>query len=125
MGHSKRLNNLRGPKTSTLEEQYQRLLIGCEYLRDNWNYCFLLKDTASTSMLSPYHFHRLFKTCFGITPYHYHLNIRMTKALHLLMQKDQSINEVSLQVGFNDTNTFRRSFKKFYGVTPSKYRRIQ
>ncbi len=117
--HSTRLHNLSGPKTSTVQEQYERLLIGYQYLRDNWNIPFSLQATAVVSMLSPYHFHRLFKNCFSVTPYQYHLRIKMEKALTILQKKDYAISEVSCHLGFKDTNTFRRAFKKFYGFTPS------
>lgn len=117
--HMARLHNLRGVKPTTIQEQYERLLIGYQYLRDNWNVSFSLQATAAAAMLSPYHFHRLFRNCFSMTPYQYHLHIKMEKALRILQQQDWSIAEISCHVGFNDTNTFGRAFKKFYGFAPS------
>ena len=33
-----------------------------------------------------------------------------------------SVDEISIMVGFNDTTTFIRAFKKLIGNTPNKYR---
>ena len=33
--------------------------------------------------------------------------------------------EVAFEVGYNDPDYFRIQFKKYYGITPSEYQRIQ
>ena len=48
---------------------------------------------------------------------------RVEYAAHLLLS-DQSLStkEVGLRSGFYEDSTFRRNFKKYYGVTPAAYR---
>lgn len=43
----------------------------------------------------------------------------MTEAARLIKETDISLNELYIAVGYNNSNTFRRAFKKVYGVTPS------
>ncbi len=119
--HSSRLNNLKNFKKSTIQEQYSRLLIGYQYLNDNWNEPFSLKKTAAISMLSPYHFHRLFRSCFSKTPYQYHLDIQMDKALELLKKDQYQISDISSLLGYGSPTAFGRTFKKYFGTTPSHF----
>ena len=48
---------------------------------------------------------------------------RIEHACVLLQQTDISINDLAANVGYGNDITFRRSFKKYMGVTPSEYRR--
>mgnify|MGYP001120281316 CR=1 FL=1 len=47
--------------------------------------------------------------------------IRLKRAASLLRQKSGLIDEIALQVGFNDTSYFSRCFKKQFGVSPKEY----
>ena len=49
-------------------------------------------------------------------------NIRMSEAARMIKETDISLNELYISVGYNNANTFRRAFKKIYGVTPSSMR---
>lgn len=120
--HSNRLHLLEGKKSSTIQEQYDRLIVGWQYLHDNWNRPFSLSLTASAACLSSYHFHRLFKNVFGLTPYLYHQKIQMEKAVVMLGDKHMSVSEIAYSLGFNSTSAFGRSFKKYHQKSPSFYR---
>jgi AraC-like DNA-binding protein len=47
--------------------------------------------------------------------------IRLKKAAQLLQQKQLSVFDVSLMVGFNDRKYFSREFRKQFGKSPSEY----
>ncbi|MBD5101768.1 MAG: helix-turn-helix transcriptional regulator [Subdoligranulum sp.] len=49
---------------------------------------------------------------------------RIEHAGALLRQTDVSVNDLAAAVGYGNDITFRRSFKKYMGVTPSEYRRV-
>ena len=46
-------------------------------------------------------------------------------ALQLIKQTDLSITEISYQLGFYDSSSFSRSFKRWSGLSPSHYRNKQ
>jgi YesN/AraC family two-component response regulator len=45
-------------------------------------------------------------------------------AKQLITKKNKNINEVAGCVGFNDVNAFIRTFKKYEGITPGKFKEI-
>lgn len=55
----------------------------------------------------------------------YHINkVRIEKAKELLLDKNMPIQDIAQQVGFNSSINFTRAFKKYEGITPSKYREM-
>lgn len=47
--------------------------------------------------------------------------MRMNKAVQLLNEHKYSIAEVAYRVEFNDPHYFSKSFKLYFGVSPSEY----
>ena len=52
----------------------------------------------------------------------YAKKIRIDRAKVLLTTTDISILDLSVSLGFYDQSHFSKTFKKFTGVSPSKYR---
>ena len=48
-------------------------------------------------------------------------SIRLKKAAELIMVGELNLSEISLEVGYLDPNYFSKSFKKHFGVVPSKF----
>lgn len=48
--------------------------------------------------------------------------LRMGKAKQLLLQENCSVNEISEQIGYNSAHSFRRAFKRYYGLSPKELR---
>ena len=67
-------------------------------------------------------FCKLFKKTTGMGFHEYLNNYRVKTACHLLLQTEFDIGKVSETVGFNETKTFCRVFKKIIGVSPGQYR---
>ena len=72
--------------------------------------------------MSPRNFIRRFKDATGHTPLSYIHTIRVTMAKRLLEDGQQSIQEVSQAVGYEDVIFFRDLFKRHTGVCPTEYR---
>lgn len=47
---------------------------------------------------------------------------RYKKALTLLQDEQLSLLDISLQLGFSESSTFYRAFKRWQGITPGEYR---
>ncbi|GEM_PF-5821353 len=117
--HSQRLGQITAKKKSTIQEQYARVLRGKEFLAENWNKPLQLSDVAMEASLSPYHFHRLFKKCFGVTPHAFHRQIQLDRAMEMLQSGSFSAGEVALRCGFTNQSSFGRAFTGYFGRKPS------
>ena len=73
--------------------------------------------------LSPFYFCRAFKQSFGIPPHRYHVNRRIERAKALLAERESSVTDVALEVGFSETSSFSAAFRHTTGTTPTEYRR--
>ncbi|MFI0471846.1 helix-turn-helix domain-containing protein [Halomonas sp. HMF6819] len=81
-----------------------------------------LDEISQAAHLSKYHFLRLFRQHYGITPHQYVINCRINAA-RTALDTGAATNEVAQRFGFADTSHFNRRFKRIYGMTPSQYRR--
>jgi AraC family transcriptional regulator len=82
-----------------------------------------LASLAGLVQLSPYHFARAFKQSFGVPPHRYLTDRRIERAKSLLAQRQLSVTEIALDVGFSETSSFTAAFRKSTGETPTDYRR--
>jgi transcriptional regulator GlxA family with amidase domain len=67
-------------------------------------------------------FMRRFAKATGFSPVDYVQNLRIEEAKQLLETTSVPIDEVSAEVGYEDSSYFRKLFKKKAGITPAKYR---
>lgn len=72
----------------------------------------------------PTYLSKLFKDNTGEGLLDYINKVRIEKAKILMKQSNKSIGDAAGCVGFNDTNSFIRAFKKTEGVTPGKYKEL-
>ena len=82
-----------------------------------------LATLAKLVNLSLCHFARAFKQSFGAPPHRYHMVRRMVRAKSLLQRSALSVTQIGIQVGFRETSSFTRAYRRFTGVTPSEFRR--
>ncbi len=90
-----------------------------DHLDDNLN----LESIAKIALFSPYHFHRVFKYVTNETLNAYVLRRRVEKAAIELIHREAEIGQIARLCGFNDGSSFTRSFKRFYGVSPSEFKK--
>lgn len=81
----------------------------------------LLSKAAGYSL---YHFIRLFQGVTGLTPGEYIARRKISEAaLDLIRFPDRSFQEISLDYGFNDYETFARAFRRLLYTTPTSIRK--
>ncbi|GAB3545711.1 AraC family transcriptional regulator [Spirosoma fluminis] len=81
-----------------------------------------LDDIAQEACLSKFHFLRLFKSFYGVTPCQYLKFVRISQAKQRL-KADESVADVCLAVGFDSVTSFAGLFKSITGSTPVSYRK--
>ncbi|MCR4689803.1 MAG: AraC family transcriptional regulator [Lachnospiraceae bacterium] len=67
---------------------------------------------------------RLFKDATGYTMQQYLLIYRMKVAMQMLKEGDKNVQDIALAVGYGDSFTFSKAFKRHFGHSPSYYRGI-
>lgn len=90
------------------------------YLHEQWNQTVDMNTLAHSLHISPRHFRRLFKESTGLSPNHYHMNLKINHAKRLLEQH-LSVKEVAFQTGFDDPYHFSRLFKQRTDISPSSW----
>lgn len=68
------------------------------------------------------YFTTIFRKKTGISPQEYLIQYRLKQGCRLLLSTDSSIQEIALQIGYEDPLNFSRAFKNMYGISPSEYR---
>ncbi|MBE6662207.1 MAG: helix-turn-helix domain-containing protein [Ruminococcaceae bacterium] len=95
-----------------------------DYIKKNLSHKITLADLSWNLHFSTVTLTEHFKKEFGMTITEYILQKRMKKAAQMLSNDgDISVKEVSEACGFADIEYFSRSFKQYYGASPSIYRK--
>lgn len=93
-----------------------RIYIEAHYTED-----IALQDVAEAMNYSDAYFCKLFKQCFDKSFVTYLTDFRVDKAKEMLADIKVNIKDVSINVGYRDSNYFTKVFKRVVGVTPSEY----
>jgi AraC family transcriptional regulator len=109
-------------RKSTRVELYKRLSRAMDVLRGSFCGEISLDRLAAEACLSKYHFLRLFRTAYGLSPYQYIQHLRVEKAKDLLRNPVLSVADIAGQIGFDNSQSFSRLFVQKTGVYPTEYR---
>ena len=82
-----------------------------------------LKVVSEIAFFSPFHFHRVFKFITDETLNDYVTRRRIEKSALDLLHKNNTTTETAHKFGFSDNSSFSRAFKRFYGISPTEFRR--
>lgn len=122
--HMIRLLHLDTPASPRLEDDsaplYREVL---SYLHNNYTNNITISDIQNHCHFSPTQIRKVFKKYSGFTINAYILKLKMSSAANLLKTSDLKINQIADRLGYADANYFMLQFKKYYGVTPSEFRR--
>ncbi len=93
------------------------------FICNNYRKTITLTDVAEYVNLSPSYLSRKFKAVTGLTFKEYINGIRLKQASILLLSTSDSITDIALNCGYNDSNYFKDLFKKTYGMSPRAFRK--
>jgi AraC family transcriptional regulator len=116
------VNRISALKKSTQLEVYRRLCYSLNYLHSFYNKEITLDELSGISCLSKFHYLRLFKSVFRLSPHQYLLKLRLEKAKELLQHTQIPVTEISVMIGFENTTSFSRLFQQRYGQSALNYR---
>lgn len=82
-----------------------------------------INDLAKQFNFSERNLKRRFSQATGISINKYVQEVRIDKAKKQLLATDKTVNEISVDVGYENSSFFSRLFKKSTGLTPAKWRK--
>jgi AraC family transcriptional regulator len=94
-----------------------------EFLRSNFSEPFDLGDLAKVVGVHPVHLARVFRRQKGCTIGEYVRHLRLDFAQRQLSETENSLSDIAAAAGFADHSHLTRTFKRYLGLTPSKYRK--
>ena len=104
------------------KEYHNRLKL---FIEENYkNSQFDLISCATSFGLSESYFSTFFKDIFGTTFSSYLEKIRLEKAKVLIVENKMDLEKIASSVGYSSSATFRRAFKRVFGVSPSTWKQL-
>lgn len=118
----KEIQKLPPIKFSTKTELYKRICRAKEFIDSCYANQITNETISKEACLSQYHFLRLFKSIFKLTPHQYLTKKRIEKARYFLSHTEMSVTEICFETGFDSVSSFSWLFKKKFGLSPQMFR---
>jgi AraC family transcriptional regulator len=101
-----------------------RLARVVEFIESTLDRQITLDDLVAIGGGSVFHFCRAFKNSTGRTPYQFVLRRRIERAKQLLANSEARLDEIATRCGFRDSLHFSKTFSRFAGMPPSRFRKV-
>lgn len=95
-----------------------------DFLVENLNKRFTIEELAKKYLINTSSLKTVFKAVYGLPIATYVKEYRMQQAMRLLRETDNSIAEISQQVGYETQGKFTKAFKDSVRLLPTEYRRL-
>lgn len=109
------------PKKPGTKTYLYRQIVGAKLFIDN-NYLndIDISGIATEACFSKFHFLRLFKKIYRVTPHKYVTILKIGKAKELL-RNNVSITDTCYSLGFDSISSFIKLFRRYEKMSPSAY----
>lgn len=117
--HLTQIKNISDLKSSTKEELIRRIYLAVDFIHTHYAESITLDQIADVAMLSKFHFLRVFKSVFRLSPLQYIKHVRMQKATELIKQKKLPLFLIAQYVGIENGSSLSRMMYQLTGQRPS------
>ena len=121
----KRLDIPPSPKDHQIEHiptQYLFLKPAIDFLHQHLADKVYIEEVSALCNISESYFSKCFNKAFGMSFSAYQNKLKLLKAEELITTTNKNINQISDELGFENSSYFIRVFKKEYNVTPALYK---
>lgn len=115
--HGTKTEKTSNPYNYTIFHNYQRLV------EKNFKEIRLPKAYAEQLFITPNHLNAICKSYIGSSAGEIIRERVLLEAKRLLVNKNLNINEIAIELNFNDNSYFTKFFKKATGLTPDEFRK--
>ncbi len=107
----------------TRREYLKRINFVLDFIENNLDIDLSLDYISKKAHYSPYHFHRVFLAVVNERLNEFINRKRIERiASIILVEPDVPFNDLAYKYGFNSDSSFSRAFKKYYGISPTRFR---
>lgn len=108
-------------KTMLSNRTYRRLIRMLEYIHENYSERISLDSMATAINISKSEILRSFKDGLDTTPMAYVTQYRLSQAKDFLQNTDESVSQIALRCGFDNSSYFCKVFKSHLGMSPLQF----
>ena len=94
------------------------------YIADHYKEKIYIETLSDMITVSPDYFTKMFKDSIGRTPIDYINGLRINRAMQMLATTETSVNDISDELGFSNSNYFHKIFKQYMETSPAAYRKM-
>lgn len=117
---AKGLETLQNPLLSLHEKALEQTVT---HIVEHYNNTVTLEELSKIACLSVFHFSRLFKEKYGLSPHQFQIRRRIEKAKELMIYSRRSLSSIAEEIGYGSVYAFSKAFKQAEGVSPRQYTR--
>jgi len=110
--------------TEKVKKHRNEILKSIEYIHQNYEKNITLDSVSQFVNYSSSYFSTIFKSVTSRNFVEYLTNYRIKKSMELLKNTDMRVIDIASSVGFENVTNFNRVFKKFIGLSPVQYRKL-
>ena len=118
----KREQRYYGSFTPKLNHGNKQILQVQHYIQINYNKTLNVSMLAALACMSERTFLRQFTNSTTLKPIQYIQKLRVQKACELLESTTQNFEQIALNIGYDDVNSFRKVFIKIMGLSPTAFK---
>ncbi len=109
--------------TDIVAIDHAQVALVLQYLKNNFKYTINISKLAEVAKMSERGLFKAFEKNIGRTPGQELTRLRMNEAKRLLRESDETVTEIALLCGFNESRSFYTQFKKHTQQTPGSWRK--
>lgn len=110
-------------KTNSRENYRRRLITVIDYMHSHLDSDLDVNTLADVALMSPYHFHRIYRELVQETVNGTVRRLRLQQAAADLIRSDQSLSSIAKKASYGSLEAFARAFVQSFGMSPSEYRK--
>ena len=119
--HFRETKSLSNVRSATKEELIKRIYLSVDFIHAYYNKPISLDQLAEVAMLSKFHFLRIFKSIFKLSPHQYIKQIRLQKAIEMIGKNQLPLYLIAQEVGLENGSSLSRMIFQLTGKRPTSF----